>query len=52
MIIESERYEASKEAVIGLLEGGQLSIEQIARCFSNITVDDVRRIQKELQQND
>lgn len=50
--IESERYEASKEAVIRMLEGGQLSVEQIAGYFSNITVDDVNRIKSALLQND
>lgn len=50
--IESERYEAAKEVVIRMLEDGQFSVEQIAGYFSNITVDDVNRIQKELLQND
>lgn len=50
--IESERYEASKEVVTRMLREEQFSAEQIARYFSNITVDDVDRIQKELLQND
>lgn len=49
--IESERYENSKEAVIQMLKEGQLSVEQIANYFSNLTVDDVRRIQKDLLQS-
>lgn len=50
--IESERYEASKEVVTRMLRAEQFSAEQIAGYFSNITVDDVNRIQKELLQND
>lgn len=50
--IESERYEASKEVVTRVLREEQFSAEQIARYFSNITVDEVDRIQKELLQND
>lgn len=49
--IESERYENSKGAVIQMLKEGQLSVEQIANYFSNLTVDDVRRIQKDLLQS-
>ena len=57
--IELERYEAAqkaakevaKEATIQMLKEGQLSVEQIANYFSNLTVDDVRRIQKDLLQS-
>ena len=49
--IESERYEASKEAVIHMLREGQFSTEQIAGYFSNITVNDVNGIKNELLQN-
>lgn len=56
--IESERYEAAKEAkkenakemAIQLLKEG-LSVEQIARCSSELSIDDVRMLQKELLQN-
>lgn len=50
--IESERYEASKEIVIRMLEMGKFSAEQIANCIPNMTVADVNRIQKELLQSD
>lgn len=49
--IESEKFENSKGVVIQMLKEGQLSVEQIANYFSNLTVDDVKRIQKELLQS-
>ena len=60
--IESERYEAAQEAaqeakkenakemVIQLLKEG-LSVEQIARCSSALSVDEVRMLQEELVQS-
>ena len=53
--IESERYEAAreeaKEAAIQMLKDGQLSVEQIAKYFSNFSVEDVKKLQEELLQN-
>ena len=53
--IESERYEAAreeaKEAAIQMLKDGQLSVEQIAKYFSNLSVEDVKKLQEELLQN-
>lgn len=52
--IESERYEAAqeeaKEAAIQMLKDGQFSVEQIAKYFSNLSVEDVRKLQEELLQ--
>lgn len=60
--IESERYEAAQEAAkeakkdnakemaIQLLKEG-LSVEQIARCSSALSIDEVRMLQEELLQN-
>lgn len=53
--IESERYEAAreeaKEAAIQMLKDGQFSVEQIAKYFSNLSVEDVKKLQEELLQN-
>ncbi len=53
--IESERYEAArgeaKEAATQMLKDGQLSVEQIAKYFSNLTVEDVKKLQEELLQS-
>ncbi len=57
--IESERYEAqqegkketAKEAAIQMLKEGQFSVEQIAKYFSNLSVEDVKKLQEELLQN-
>lgn len=48
--IESEKYEAAKESVIKLLKEG-LPVEQIARCFSSLSIDEIRKLQEELMQN-
>lgn len=52
--IESERYEAAQEAAkemaMRFLKEG-LSIEQVARCSSELTIDEVRMLQEELLQN-
>lgn len=48
--IESEVYENSKSVVIQMLKVGKMSIEEIAQCFPNLTIDDVKRIQDELLQ--
>ena len=50
--IESERYEAqqegkketAKEAAIQMLKDGQLSVEQIAKYFSSLSVEDVKKL--------
>ena len=53
--IESERYEAAreeaKEAAIQMLKDRQFSVEQIAKYFSNLSVEDVKKLQEELMQN-
>ena len=53
--IESERYEAArgeaKEAAVQMLKDGQLSVEQIAKYFSNLSVEDVKKLQEQLLQN-
>ncbi len=53
--IESERYEAAreeaKEAATQMLKDGQLSVEQIAKYFSNLSVEDVKKLHEELLQN-
>lgn len=53
--IESERYEAAweeaKEAAIQMLKDGQFSVEQIVKYFSNLSVEDVKKLQEELLQN-
>ena len=53
--IESERYEAAreeaKEAAIQMLKDGQFSVERIAKYFSNLSVEDVKKLQEELLQN-
>ena len=48
--IESERYDTEKEMAVQLLKEG-LSVEQIARCSSALSVDEVRMLQEELLQN-
>lgn len=49
--IESEKYENSKEIAVKMLREGNFSVEQIAGYISNLTTDDVKRIQQELLQN-
>ena len=57
--IESERYEAeqegkkkeAKEAAIQMLKDGKLSVEQIAKYFSILSVEDVKKLQEELLQS-
>ncbi len=48
--IESERYDTEKEMAVQLLKEG-LSVEQIARCSSALSVDEVRMLQEELAQS-
>lgn len=48
--IESERYDTEKEMAVQLLKEG-LSVEQIARCSSALSVDEVRMLQEELVQS-
>ena len=48
--IESERYDTEKEMAVQLLKEG-LSVEQIARCSSALSIDELRMLQKELLQN-
>lgn len=48
--IESERYDTEKEMAVQLLKEG-LSVEQIARCSSALSVDEVRMLQEELLQS-
>ena len=48
--IESERYDTEKELAVQLLKEG-LSVEQIARCSSALSVDEVRMLQEELVQS-
>ena len=43
--------EEAKEAAIQMLKDGQFSIEQIAKYFSNLSVEDVRKLQEELLQS-
>ncbi len=49
--IRSEKYENSKEIAVKMLKEGNLSVEQIAGYISNLTIDDVKRIQQELLQS-
>lgn len=53
--IESERYEAAreeaKEVAIQMLKDGQFSVEQIAKSFFNLSVEDVKKMYEELLQN-
>lgn len=61
--IESERYEAAKEAAkeakkenaketaIQMLKMGKLSVEEIVQYVPSLTLEDVKRIQKELMQS-
>lgn len=49
--IRSERYENSKEIAVKMLKEGNFSVEQIAGYISNLTTDDVKRIQQEMLQN-
>ncbi len=48
--IESERYDTEKEMAVQLLKEG-LPVEQIARCSSALSIDELRMLQKELLQN-
>ncbi len=48
--IESERYDTEKEMAVQLLKEG-LSVEQIARCSSALSVDEERMLQEELAQS-
>ena len=48
--IESERYDAAKETAIEMLKGGKLSVEEIAQYVPALSVDDVKKLQKELMQ--
>jgi hypothetical protein len=52
--IESEKYEASKEAAkesaIQLLKMGKLSIEEIAKCVPALSVEEISALQEELLQ--
>lgn len=49
--IRSEKYENSKEIAVKMLKEGKFSVEQIAGYISNLTTDDVKRIQQEMLQN-
>lgn len=49
--IRSEKYENSKEIAVKMLKEGNFSVEQIAGYISNLTTDDVKRIQQEMLQN-
>lgn len=53
--IESERYEAAreeaKEAATQMLKDGRFSVEQIAKYFSILSVEDVKKLHEELLQN-
>lgn len=46
--IRSEKYENSKEIAVKMLKEGKFSVEQIAGYISNLTTDDVKRIQQEM----
>lgn len=52
--IASERQEASKRtakrAVENMLKVGKMSVEEIAGCFAELSVEDIREIEKELLQ--
>lgn len=56
--IESERYEAAKEAkrenaketVIQMLRKGKLSVEEIVQYVPSLSIEDVEKIQQELLQ--
>ena len=48
--IESERYDTEKEMAVQLLKEG-VPVEQIARCSSALSIDEIRMLQKELLQN-
>lgn len=48
--IESERYDTEKEMAVQLLKEG-VPVEQIARCSSALSTDEIRMLQKELLQN-
>lgn len=48
--IESERYDTEKEMAVQLLKEG-LPVEQIARCSSALSIDELRMLQKELVQS-
>lgn len=57
--IESERYEAAKEArresakdtVIQMLKKGKLSVEEIVQYVPSFSIEEVERIRRELLQN-
>ena len=57
--IESERYEAAKEAkrenakekAVQMVKAGKLSVDEIMQFFPELTPDDVKELQKELLQN-
>lgn len=52
--IASERQDAAEEAVKkaaeNLLKAGKMSVEEIAGCFEELSIEDVQEIQKELLQ--
>lgn len=57
--IESERYEAAKEAkrenaketAIQMVKAGKLSVDEVVQFFPSLTSDDVKELQEELLQN-
>lgn len=48
--VASERRDAVRDAVEKMLKAGKMSAEEIAEYFSELSVDDIRKIEKELLQ--
>ena len=48
--VASEKREAARESAEKMLRLGKLSVEEIASCFTDLSVEDVREIEKGLLQ--
>lgn len=48
--VANERREAVRDAVENMLKTGKMSAEEIAGYFKELSVEDVRKIEKELLQ--
>lgn len=49
--IELERYEAEKEVAYNILKAGVLSVEKTAKCCPRLSVEEIKKIQKEILQS-